>query len=270
MAGRHESGRQGCRCVSESPTWAAPQQEGPARCFWFDFGLNVGSSTEAFYKSGFPATPAMSYHACESAPFETLTHRSRTKSVVKYCSHQAEESSKLMRATMLRRLQQLGLQPTDCTAVGVELNPVYSQHLTALRRHLATKFGAPSPTFFKPFAASTCDNASVSVRRSGLYDHAVVYPGAKRMPWQSAEVFNASTVNVLRLIAERARPSDFVVLKVDVEGHETTILPCLSRSPWLRSLVDWLYIEDHNNTELLRPTYRSLQKAGAMIDLSWP
>jgi len=51
-------------------------------------------------------------------------------------------------------------------------------------------------------------------------------------------------VNVVQLIAENTIPSDWVMLKVDVEGAEFDIIPCLAQFPNAR-LVDRMYLEEH-------------------------
>jgi len=51
-------------------------------------------------------------------------------------------------------------------------------------------------------------------------------------------------VNVLQLIYENTIPADYVIVKMDIEGAEWDILPCLSRSQVVGSL-DSLYMEVH-------------------------
>lgn len=52
------------------------------------------------------------------------------------------------------------------------------------------------------------------------------------------------TLNLNQLIVERAIPADYVILKLDVEGAEYDILPCLAKSS-AASLVDVVYVEVH-------------------------
>lgn len=51
-------------------------------------------------------------------------------------------------------------------------------------------------------------------------------------------------VNVARLIMESALPEDYVLLKVDIEGSEHDIIPCLTQSR-AAFLIDALYVEKH-------------------------
>ena len=101
---------------------------------------------------------------------------------------------------------------------------------------------------------------------------------------------------MLRLISEAARPNDVVALKVDIEetltlslpyptlplpltltltkvdieDHETVLLPCLASSRRLGSLVDVLYIEEHTNGPALAPAYAALRARGVSVETGWP
>jgi len=52
------------------------------------------------------------------------------------------------------------------------------------------------------------------------------------------------TLNVLKVLYESTIPSDFVILKMDIEGAEWDVLPCLSKSP-VANLIDRLMVEVH-------------------------
>jgi len=52
------------------------------------------------------------------------------------------------------------------------------------------------------------------------------------------------TVNILKLLYETTIPSDYVILKMDIEGAEWDVLPCLAKSA-SASLVDRLLVEVH-------------------------
>lgn len=55
---------------------------------------------------------------------------------------------------------------------------------------------------------------------------------------------NVELFNLNRLLLENAIPEDTVVVKMDIEGAEYDILPCLADSP-AANLIDTLYLEDH-------------------------
>merc|ERR1719389_1464715 len=52
------------------------------------------------------------------------------------------------------------------------------------------------------------------------------------------------TVNVVQLIAQSVIPGDWVMLKVDIEGAEYEVIPCLADFTHA-NLVDRMYLEEH-------------------------
>jgi FkbM family methyltransferase len=52
------------------------------------------------------------------------------------------------------------------------------------------------------------------------------------------------TTNVIQLLAEHVLPGDWVMLKVDVEGAEYELIPCLANYKDA-GLVDRMYLEEH-------------------------
>lgn len=52
------------------------------------------------------------------------------------------------------------------------------------------------------------------------------------------------TVNVIQLLAESVLPTDWVILKVDIEGAEYDVIPCLAQYAHA-TLIDQLYVEEH-------------------------
>jgi len=52
------------------------------------------------------------------------------------------------------------------------------------------------------------------------------------------------TMNLLKFLHEQTIPDDFVIVKMDIEGAEWDIVPCLATSP-VATLVDHLYMEEH-------------------------
>lgn len=58
---------------------------------------------------------------------------------------------------------------------------------------------------------------------------------------------HVSLMNIMRLLEENTIPSDTVVVKLDIEGAEWDVLPCLANSS-AASLIDTLYLESHCHT----------------------
>lgn len=52
------------------------------------------------------------------------------------------------------------------------------------------------------------------------------------------------TVNILKLLHETTTPEDYVILKMDIEGAEWDVLPCLTQSG-SAGLIDRLFVEVH-------------------------
>lgn len=92
------------------------------------------------------------------------------------------------------------------------------------------------------------------------------------------EKVTVNTVNLMKLIAENTIPQDYVLVKMDIEGAEYDILPCLANSPHA-SLVDKLLVEYHPlNTATTGTTQAQIdaaretlsQKGVAMPDYNSP
>jgi len=53
------------------------------------------------------------------------------------------------------------------------------------------------------------------------------------------------TLNLNRVLYEQTIPGDWVMVKMDIEGSEFDVLPCVAKSP-SASLIDRLYLEQHD------------------------
>merc|ERR1719197_2168985 len=52
------------------------------------------------------------------------------------------------------------------------------------------------------------------------------------------------TANLIRMVYENTIPGDWVMVKMDIEGAEWDVVPCLAKSG-VGSLIDRLYLEEH-------------------------
>jgi len=52
------------------------------------------------------------------------------------------------------------------------------------------------------------------------------------------------TANLMKLLYENTIPDDYVMVKMDIEGAEWDIMPCLATAP-IASNIDRLYLEQH-------------------------
>merc|ERR1719311_1499300 len=67
------------------------------------------------------------------------------------------------------------------------------------------------------------------------------HPDAQKSGLTKVDV---NTVNVVRMLHEHTLPSDWVMLKMDIEGSEWDVVPCLAQAADA-ALVDRLYLEEH-------------------------
>jgi len=59
------------------------------------------------------------------------------------------------------------------------------------------------------------------------------------------EKVTVPTANIVRMLYENTIPSDWVMLKMDIEGSEWDVMPCIADAP-AASLIDRFYIEQHD------------------------
>ena len=158
--------------------------------------------------------------SCRRAPWWKVAPPAKADGARRSCVQQAVAAAQFINATLGPRLSRLGLRARDCHAVGVELRPVWGEHLAVLAHELPRRFGAPPLAFHEPYAASHCDGARVDVFQCGRYDHFVKPPpGLDACSGFRQRPTNATTLNALRLISEAARPQDVVVVKMDIVMH---------------------------------------------------
>lgn len=125
----------------------------------------------------------------------------------------------------------------DWEAFLVEANPDFSNKLNALQRNLGGKVHSMAST-----AAYTCDGTTTfSIDPDVAHDH---WGSSMEHAFVGSKQFTVDTVNVNKLITENTIPGDWVVLKVDIEGAEYEVIPCLAKSPGAK-LVDQLFLEEH-------------------------
>jgi len=130
-----------------------------------------------------------------------------------------------------------GFDHATCYAYLVEANPRFAAPLETFR----TQQVYPMPGV----AAYMCDKPKetfyVDVGEKGWGSSLNSTHGSVKHENIAIQV---RLVNLMRLLTENAIPEDTVVVKMDVEGAEWDILPCLAKSPAVR-LIDTLYLENH-------------------------
>jgi len=128
-------------------------------------------------------------------------------------------------------------------AVLVEANPRFKQ---SLEQTVAIHSGLV--TAYVPNAAYMCE-AQTSFYLDTT-SHRYQYWGSS-MSAKAPDVVRSGkqhvtmdTVNLNRLLYERTTPADYVIVKMDIEGAEYDILPCMMNSPQT-ALMDIIFLEYH-------------------------
>lgn len=153
----------------------------------------------------------------------------------------------------------------------VEANPLFEDPLTDLAKEKVGKVHVLAPK-----AAYMCSgqtsfyidtvNGARNYWGSSMSTH---HPDVQKSGHVSVTV---RTLNVIQLLAEHAIPEDFVTVKMDIEGAEWDILPCLANSPHA-ALIDQLLVEMHHyslglagTTEAeMQAVFAKLKKSGVSV-----
>jgi len=126
----------------------------------------------------------------------------------------------------------------ECSAYLIEANPKFAGDLRALQSNKVYPLMTTAAYMCdKEQEKFYLDTSGPSSWGSSLDDH------HESVKTQKQGV-NVKLYNLMRLIVENALPEDTVVVKMDIEGAEYDILPCLANSP-AAELIDSLYLEDH-------------------------
>lgn len=132
----------------------------------------------------------------------------------------------------------------DCPSGGkweaylVEANPQFTPELEAEK----AKFPGQLQTFGGTAAYMCAGSTSFSIDPDGTNNH---WGSSMVRSDLGGAVVTLPTVNIIQLIAEHTTKADWVMLKVDIEGAEFDILPCLAQYP-NAGFIDRMYLEEHN------------------------
>jgi FkbM family methyltransferase len=118
----------------------------------------------------------------------------------------------------------------------VEANPQFTPQLESV--------AAGHPGLVHSMAATAAYTCQGSTSFSIDPDTAHNHWGSSMMRDMQGGMVTVPTVNVVKLIAENVRPDDWVMLKVDIEGAEFDLIPCLAQFSNVK-LVDAMFLEEH-------------------------
>jgi len=133
----------------------------------------------------------------------------------------------------------------DWHAILVEANPRFVPELTAV----VQQYGDAKVQNLGAHAAYDCEATTSFYLDTVTTDHN--YWGSS-MSGNAPDVKNSGlvqvtvpTVNVNRLLFENTIPGDYAIVKMDIEGAEWDVVPCMAQSPSAK-LMDALYMEVHD------------------------
>jgi FkbM family methyltransferase len=123
----------------------------------------------------------------------------------------------------------------------VEANPHFDQPLKLLEQTYPGQVHALTST-----AAFTCQGTtSFFIDQDPTHNHWGSSMSASAPDAKAGQVkVTVPTTNVIQLIAQNVMPQDWVMLKVDVEGAEYDLVPCLAQFQEA-GLIDRMYLEEH-------------------------
>jgi FkbM family methyltransferase len=137
--------------------------------------------------------------------------------------------------------------PGDYEAFLVEANPHFDAALQQLSATGRGRIHAVNST-----AAYMCDASTTFFLDDSVeHNHWGSSMDGKPHTWKLLESdtmdkqeVTVPTMNLLKFLYEQTIPNDWVIVKMDIEGAEWDIVPCLATSP-VATLVDQLYMEEH-------------------------
>lgn len=133
-------------------------------------------------------------------------------------------------------------------ALLVEANPFFDIPLRKLAGERVASHSTGRVRTFTSTAAYMCEGSTdfyldtVDVKED--FWGSSLSPNTRDVLRSGKKRVTVSTVNVAQLIVENTLPEDFVIVKMDIEGAEWDILPCLANSSAAK-LIDALYVEKH-------------------------
>lgn len=122
----------------------------------------------------------------------------------------------------------------DWEAILIEANPSFKTHLDSVSQ----KHGQHRVHIKASTAAYMCE------AKAAFYLDTKDYK-AQALPGRQLNKVEVQTLNINRLLTESVIPGDWVLMKMDVEGAEFDIIPCMAQAP-AATLVDRLYVQEHN------------------------
>jgi FkbM family methyltransferase len=128
-------------------------------------------------------------------------------------------------------------------AILVEANPVFNDNLYSLQTEFGGKVRSlPSAAAYmcEGYTSFFLDTVDVAQNFWG----SSMSPDTRDVQRSGYKSVTVPLVNLMRLLSETALKEDYVMVKMDIEGAEHDILPCLAKSS-AAGLIDVLFVEKH-------------------------
>mmetsp|Transcript_128505 Transcript_128505/g.181254 ORF Transcript_128505/g.181254 Transcript_128505/m.181254 type:complete len:258 (-) Transcript_128505:53-826(-) len=153
----------------------------------------------------------------------------------------------------------------------VEANPQFTKELKALEENFPGQVHS-----LAEHAAFSCEGTTsffIDVDASHNHWGSSLFSDAPDAVKSGKVKVTVPMVNIIQLIAENVRPDDWVMLKVDIEGAEYNLLPCLAQFKDA-GLIDRMYLEEHwwfpSITESSKATLAESKKQLAAMHVDMP
>jgi len=128
-------------------------------------------------------------------------------------------------------------------AILVEANPIFSSALKdAESKHPGSVRSLASSAAYMCEGSASFYLDTVDVEKN--FWGSSMSPNARDVQRSGQKPVTVPLVNVVRLIMESTLPEDYVLIKMDIEGSEHDIMPCLAKSEAAK-LIDAVYVEKH-------------------------
>lgn len=151
----------------------------------------------------------------------------------------------------------------QCGAILVEANPKFKPDLDAFTTASGDAVEVMSST-----AVYMCDKEgekfNLDVGNANGWGSSL--NGTHESVAHTKKEVEVTLVNLMRVLTEHAIPEDTVVVKMDIEGAEWDILPCLAASESVLKLIDTLYFENHCAGENWCPSTGQAGNSRALMD----
>eukprot|EP00747_Dinoflagellata_sp_TGD_P162565 gnl/TRDRNA2_/TRDRNA2_180287_c0_seq1.p1 gnl/TRDRNA2_/TRDRNA2_180287_c0~~gnl/TRDRNA2_/TRDRNA2_180287_c0_seq1.p1 ORF type:complete len:301 (-),score=74.64 gnl/TRDRNA2_/TRDRNA2_180287_c0_seq1:44-946(-) len=142
----------------------------------------------------------------------------------------------------------------------VEANPQFTPDLEKV------KLQHPGQVItFPATAAYSCEGTtSFSIDPRKAHNH---WGSSMKTQYENGTLVKVPTMNIIDFIASKVIKADKLIVKMDIEGAEFDIIPCLAQADAAVDLVDVLYVEEHrwwglqNNSVYTQEQYEDAKQA---------